>query len=137
VRGCPSPLTRYSNCSEIFADRKVQGGVLWRRHPFFQKNLPLELQTLMQDQGAAFAAGATQHPQQSLQDLMLVLLLFPRACWVLVTGTPLRHCLYCSLLHAPSQLIDRGRDCTYLMLCYHLAQVLSQARLKPQDQQPS
>jgi hypothetical protein len=43
------------------------------RHPFFQKNLPLELQTLMQDQGAAYAAGATQHPQQSLQDLMLVL----------------------------------------------------------------
>lgn len=43
------------------------------RHPFFRKNLPLELQALMQDQGAAFAASTTQQPQQGLQDLMLVL----------------------------------------------------------------
>lgn len=43
------------------------------RHPFFRKNLPLELQTLMQDQGAAFAAGTARQPRQSLQDLMLVL----------------------------------------------------------------
>lgn len=53
------------------------------RHPFFRKNLPLELQTLMQDQGAAFAASTPQQPQQSLQDLMLVL-----SASVVVAGMP-------------------------------------------------
>lgn len=44
------------------------------RHPFFRKNLPLELQALMQDRGAAFAGSlAARQPQQSLQDLLLVL----------------------------------------------------------------
>jgi hypothetical protein len=51
------------------------------RHPFFRKNLPLELQTLMRDQGTAFAASIVQQPQQSLQDLMLVLTAV-RACYV-------------------------------------------------------
>lgn len=85
----------------------------------------------MQNQGAAFAAGATQQPQQSLQDLMLVLLLSPHACWACDRRR------IASLASRAEPVTDRQRHCTCCIHCAIIVQVLSQARLKPQDQHPS